>query len=108
MLIEFKILLLVAYSISSAIGLSLLKYFPVFSVQGLFGVFFYGGAFLFWITYIIKQMPLSSAFPIASGMIVVALFLVTFFIEKTFSWNELIGAIIIVIGISIIYFVPNP
>ena len=40
MLIEFKILLLVAYSISSAIGLSLLKYFPVFSVQGLFGVFF--------------------------------------------------------------------
>lgn len=107
MIIEFKILLLVIYSISSAIGLSLLKYFPILSMQGLFGVFLYGGAFLFWITYIIKQMPLSSAFPIASGMIVVALFLVTFLIEKTFFWNELIGAIIIIIGIGIIYFVPN-
>lgn len=107
MITDFKIILLAIYSISSAIGLSLLKYFPLLSAQGLLGGVLYGGAFLFWILYLIKLMPLSSAFPIASGMIVVALFLVTSFIEKTFSYNELIGSFIIVLGIGVTSYSTN-
>jgi len=52
-----------------------------------------------------KPMPASVAIPIiVSGTIVLALFLSRFVLGEEISWNQILGSILIVLGIATIFF----
>ena len=89
-----------AYVAMSAYGLYLLKTANNWSdLRFLFGFMFYGLGAVTWL-YIIRTFPLSVAFPIAAGALVLAtLFLGIFILGEQASFCKLLGAGFIVFGI---------
>ena len=81
----FNALIIAFYATISAGGLALIKYNAIASVLGIMGITLYGAGFAIWIGYIVKSLPLSVAFPLASGSVAVALFLLDYFVEGRFS-----------------------
>jgi len=62
--------LLLTYTIISVLGMVLIKAADAtFSVKSAIGFALYAGGFLLWIGVILRLMPLSQAFPLAAGML---------------------------------------
>jgi multidrug transporter EmrE-like cation transporter len=88
------------YAAVSAYGLFLLKdAASLISGRALVGAVFYGGGFLIWIA-MLRMFPLSIAFPIAAGSLIVATSVVArLFLGEMISTVHLVGIALIVAGI---------
>ncbi|MEO8667450.1 MAG: EamA family transporter [Bauldia sp.] len=98
------ILVTVVYAAISAYGLYLIKdAHALFSARGLVGALFYGGGFCIWIA-MLRVFPLSIAFPIAAGSLIVATNLIArYFLGETISSAQMLGIGLIVAGIFLIF-----
>lgn len=96
--------LLVTYVLVSAYGLYRLKLSAEFlDVSFNIGIVFYGLGFLIWL-YILKLNPLSFAFPIAAGALIVSTSLAGFFLlGESMSALKMVGIMMIVTGIFFVY-----
>lgn len=94
------ILVTVLYAAVSAYGLYLLKdAAALLSTRALVGALFYGAGFCIWIA-MLRMFPLSVAFPIAAGSLIVATGLIgRFLLAETFTSTQLLGTVLIVAGI---------
>ena len=95
--------LFVIYIITSCFGLYLIKASESWrSSSFVFGFGFYAAGALLWMA-ILRLMPLSFAFPIASGALVVGTMLTgAFFLNETVTTWQTAGALMIITGIAII------
>jgi multidrug transporter EmrE-like cation transporter len=105
----FKILLIVIYALLSAGGLVILKVAtPLFSLPYLAGLAIYGIAFAIWIFIILPLLPLSVAFPISAGAIVVMTVLLGHVaLGEPATGRKIAGSILIIVGILAIYLAPD-
>jgi len=97
-------LIYLVYASTSSYGLYKLKVSErLFDSHFFIGFFLYGTGFLIWL-YILKLNPLSLAFPIASGALIVATQLVgVLLLEEKFTIIQSVGVTIIIIGIVITF-----
>jgi multidrug transporter EmrE-like cation transporter len=104
-MILFKDLLLFASYISiSAAGLLLMKLAggKFFSMQAITGIGLYGIGFIMWF-FILARIPLSVAFPIAAGSLILAsLFLGKLILKEDISTIHIIGCVFVITGIGLI------
>jgi multidrug transporter EmrE-like cation transporter len=92
-----------AYIAVSCLGLFLIKSSSTWrSSVFLIGFGLYAGGAVMWMV-ILRLMPLSFAFPIAAGSLVIGTMLTgVFFLKETVGIWQIIGAMMIVGGISLI------
>ena len=99
-----NILFLFGYILISTIGLAFLKFSDgrFISLSGGVGIFFYGAGFIVWY-FILTKVPLSVAFPVAAGGLIVATQVAGYIIFKeNLSLAHLGGVLLIMVGISLI------
>jgi multidrug transporter EmrE-like cation transporter len=98
------VLLILVYSAISALGLAMMKAAPRPQSMGFAGGFvFYGLGFLVWL-FILQRYPLSVAFPIAAGSLVIATqVLAFFFLEEVITMTHLFGVCLVIVGIGLLY-----
>lgn len=96
--------LFILYVCASAYGLFRLK-----TANGVVGPDFilgfaaYGAGFLIWY-YVLTRMPLSTAFPIAAGSLIVATQIVGYrFLSEPLALSHLAGIALILAGIGVIF-----
>ena len=96
--------LLALYIIVSAFGLFELK-----SANGTFGAKFliglgaYGVGFLIWY-FMLTAMPLSVAFPIAAGSLIIVTQIVGYLLfSEPLAWAHITGIVLILSGITVIF-----
>lgn len=96
--------LIVIYTILSSSGLFFLKKSQlVVDSVFLYGFVLYLGGFVLWL-YILKNYPLSIAFPVASSGIILATQLIGFlFFEEPITTLKVTGISMIIIGIIILH-----
>ncbi len=104
MTVFINIALMLFYVSVSAYGLFLIKSSKeIFSSTFLAGVAMYGFGFLLWL-WILMRLPLSVAFPIAAGSLIVATVLVGFFLlGEPVAPLHAVGIIAILSGIFLIF-----
>jgi multidrug transporter EmrE-like cation transporter len=96
--------LLTAYVLVSVIGLHFLKTSAgtVLSVPFVLGLSCYGAGFALWYL-MLTSLPLSVAFPLAAGALIVGSQLVGhFLLGETLAARHLLGVLLIVIGITVV------
>jgi multidrug transporter EmrE-like cation transporter len=97
--------LLMAYVLVSAIGLHLLKTSAgtVLSLSCVSGLGCYGAGFALWYVMLTK-LPLSTAFPLAAGALIVGTQLVGHaLLGEVLGPRHLLGVLLIVIGIAVVF-----
>ena len=96
-------LLIIFYALISAFGLYLLKAAQeIQSIGFIIGAFFYGSGFLIWM-YILRLYPLSVAFPVAAGALIVGTQIAgILFLKEPFQIQTIAGITFIGIGILLI------
>lgn len=94
----------IVYVLSSGFGLGKMKQAPsILSNDFVIGFFFYGAGFILWLV-LLRRLPLSVAFPLAAGgLIVFVQFVGMVYLGESMSVMKLIGVSAIVIGIALIY-----
>lgn len=99
-----NLILLSAYVLTSTYGLMKIKSAGISaSPEFAIGFVSYAVGFIIWL-YILARMPLSVAFPIAAGSLVIATQLTGhFFLSEVITHTQLIGVLLVVAGISLIY-----
>lgn len=99
----FHAILLVVYVGISCLGLYMIKAAPAWkSVTFGAGFVLYAAGAALWLL-ILRLMPLSLAFPIAAGSLVIGTMLTgIFFLRESVSAFHAAGALLIVIGITVI------
>lgn len=97
-------LITVLYAAISAYGLYLIKDAPtLMSARALVGGFFYGGGFCIWIA-MLRVFPLSIAFPVAAGSLIVATHLIArFYLAETVLASQTFGIGLIIAGIFLVF-----
>ena len=96
-------ILFLIYLITSCFGLYLIKAAAGWKTPAFFiGFILYGAGALFWMA-ILRFMPLSFAFPIAAGSLVIGTMLTgVFLLNETVTVFHVAGASLIIIGITLI------
>lgn len=74
----------------------------LFTPMVFFGFFLYGISSIIWI-YILKQLPLSIAYPTLSIGYVVVLFISWKFLGESIGLFNILGVILIVAGVSLLF-----
>lgn len=99
-----NIVYLLVYLAVSSFGLYRLKASHEVISWGFFlGFCFYGAGFLMWI-FLLRRMPLSLIFPIASGGLIVATQVSGWlFLNENVSLYQCIGCLLIVAGSALVY-----
>jgi multidrug transporter EmrE-like cation transporter len=94
------VVLIAVYVVTSCLGLYLIKAADVWkSVPFAFGVLLYGLGAALWLV-ILRYLPLSFAFPIAAGGLIVCTMLTgRVFLKEAISSPQMIGAALIIFGI---------
>ena len=92
------------YLISSSYGLWRMKQAAnVISAEFIVGFVFYGMGFIWWI-FLLRRLPLSEAFPIAAGGLIVIVQLVgVYFLNEEINAYKVFGVLAILSGIVLIY-----
>jgi multidrug transporter EmrE-like cation transporter len=95
-----KVLIFICYLASMLYGLYALKVYEAgLSLSYVFGLFVYVLGFMIWLI-ILKLYPLSLAFPIAAGALIVGTQLVgVLALGEKLVYMKAIGAVVILIGI---------
>jgi multidrug transporter EmrE-like cation transporter len=108
MALWLKLAIIVGYAALSAGGLALMKAAKAPSLHYVSGFVAYGAAFAVWLFVILPSMPLSVAFPVSAGAIVLAtLALGAATLGEALTPLKLFGAVLIIAGIAAIYFEPR-
>lgn len=103
-----KLAIIIGYAALSAGGLAAMKAGKSPSPQYLAGFAAYGAAFAVWLFVILPSMPLSVAFPVSAGAIVLAtLALGALVLGETLTPVKVVGALLIIAGIAAIFFEPQ-
>lgn len=94
-------LIFIIYTFASAYGLYKIKLSANYTdLQFLIGFGFYFAGFLIWF-YILRITPLSIAFPIAAGSLILATTLIgVLLLGESFGIYKLAGAVLIMAGIT--------
>lgn len=95
-------LIFAVYTVSSAAGLAMVKAADgYFTIRFLLGGILYAGGFVIWILLIIRLMPLSIAFPVSAGLLIVATqILGAVYLGEGISVLKMIGAVLVIAGIA--------
>jgi multidrug transporter EmrE-like cation transporter len=95
-----SVVLITAYVVTSCMGLYMIKAADAWrSVPFVFGVLLYGFGAALWLV-ILRYFPLSFAFPIAAGALIICTMLTgRLFLKEAISGSQLIGAAFIISGI---------
>lgn len=103
--ITINITILIIYILLNLIGLTLLKNSQsIISYHGIGGMFLYGLGFIIWLFVILRAMPLSIAFPLAAGSLMIGTQIFGYyFLNEKISFYQLAGVLMIVIGLCLIY-----
>jgi multidrug transporter EmrE-like cation transporter len=96
-------LVTVVYAAVSAFGLYLIKDAPeLMSGRALLGGLLYGGGFCIWIA-MLRAFPLSVAFPVAAGSLIVATHLIgRLFLSETVQASQTLGIGLIIAGMVLV------
>lgn len=99
-----NIFIFIIYTLTSIMGLYFIKIATIgFNFLFIVGIFLYGLGFAIWMM-ILKTNSLSTAFPIASSMLIVGTQIVGYFLlDEDMRISKIIGISFIVLGIVIIY-----
>ena len=102
--IAFNVLILCIYAACSLYGLVLMKAKDLLSLEFGLGLGLYGLGFLIWIFLILKEMPLSVAFPMAAGTLIIGSQISGWWLlqEKIYT-VQVWGVLCILLGIGLIY-----
>lgn len=97
-------LITVLYAAVSAYGLYLIKDAPaLMSSRALVGGLLYGGGFCIWIA-MLRVFPLSIAFPVAAGSLIVATHVIArVYLAETVSMSQTFGIGLILAGIFLVF-----
>jgi multidrug transporter EmrE-like cation transporter len=96
------IALLAAYVSTSSYGLYLLKSSEMFKVPFAIGFVLYGLGAAIWIL-ILRLYPLSFAFPVAAGALMLATTLIgVFILGEAFTTQNLVGTLLIASGMLVL------
>jgi multidrug transporter EmrE-like cation transporter len=100
-----NILVYVFYAVISSYGLYKLKISSqILDIHFIIGFIFYGMGFLMWL-FILKLHPLSIAFPIASGTLIVCTQIVgILFLNEKIGVLQSVGVTLICLGIIFTFF----
>ena len=98
------IVITIVYAAVSAYGLYLIKdAATLFSARALYGGLLYGGGFCIWIA-MLRAFPLSIAFPVAAGSLIIATHLIgRFYLGEATSLAQTAGVTMIVAGILVVF-----
>lgn len=98
------VLVTVVYAAISAYGLYLIKDAPTLvSTRALIGGLLYGGGFCVWLA-MLRVFPLSVAFPVAAGSLIVATHVIArIFLAETVSATQTFGVGMILVGIFLVF-----
>ncbi len=96
--------LLAAYALASVAGMSLLKSAEsVLSFRCVFGFALYMASFLVWIGLILRMMPLSQAFPLAAGALMIGTQLAGWLLLKEkIGFQQISGVSLIMAGVFLV------
>lgn len=99
-----RILLLLTYTVSSVAGMALIKAAPaLLSPKWLVGFALYLAGFGIWMGVILRLMPLSQAFPIAAGALMLGTQLVGWVVLKErITLPHLAGTALILMGVALV------
>ncbi len=100
-----KLALIVVYALMSASGLGLMKANnDQFNLLYILGFAIYGLAFCIWLFAILPALPLSIAFPVSAGAIVIMTLLVGHFtLGEPATLAKIAGSALIMAGIALAY-----
>lgn len=103
-----NILLFAGYALISSFGLYKIKLSNMVINQDLIiGGIFYIVGFLMWLV-ILKSNPLSIAFPLAAGFLIIATQIFGFFfLGEGINITKIIGILFVIIGIILIFKITN-
>lgn len=106
----FRAGLLAFYTIISVAGMTMIKDAqPLFSLKGLLGLGLYVGGFLIWIGVILRIMPMSQAFPLAAGCLMLGTqFAGWFILRERITLLHIAGMILILAGVIVVGLVYQP
>ena len=96
-------MLLLIYSTISSYGIYLLKSTQEILSYGFFiGAVFYVSGFFLWL-FILRSYPLSIAFPMAAGALIIATQMIgAIFLNEILSLSSMMGSGLIIVGIILI------
>lgn len=99
-----RVLLLLTYTVSSVAGMALIKAAPaLLSPKWLLGFALYLAGFGIWMGVILRLMPLSQAFPIAAGALMLGTQLVGWVVLKErITLPHLAGTALILMGVALV------
>jgi multidrug transporter EmrE-like cation transporter len=97
------VLITLVYAVISAYGLYLIKdATTLLSWRALAGALLYGGGFCIWIA-MLRYFPLSIAFPVAAGSLILATHLIArLYLAETVLASQTIGIGLIIAGIFLV------
>jgi multidrug transporter EmrE-like cation transporter len=98
------IVVTIVYAAISAYGLYLIKdAATLLSTRTLIGGLLYGGGFCIWIA-MLRAFPLSIAFPVAAGSLIVATHLIgRFYLAEPVTIAQTAGVALIIAGIVVVF-----
>lgn len=96
--------LLLIYTVVSVVGMTMIKGAPsLLSPKWITGAGLYAIGFVIWIGLILRMMPLSQAFPIAAGALMLGTQVAGWLLLKErLTVPHLAGAALIVVGVAIV------
>ena len=99
-----NISMLLAYVVLSCTGLVFMKRaISLMTPTFFFGFGMYGVGFLLWLG-VLRRLTLSVAFPIAAGALVLGTMVAGYlFLNESVSIRQCIGALLIIVGIVVVY-----
>lgn len=102
MRVLFALALLAAYVGTSCYGLYLLKSSALFKLPFLVGLLLYAAGAAIWIL-ILRLYPMSIAFPVAAGALMVATIMIgVFALGESFTVQNLAGVLLIAVGMAVL------
>lgn len=104
-MIKYSISLLIIYVLISSIGLYYIKISEnvVLSLAFLVGFLFYGTGFVIWLL-ILKNVPLSIAFPVASSSLILATQVIGIYrLGEPLTKYKIFGSLFIIVGITLFF-----
>jgi multidrug transporter EmrE-like cation transporter len=97
--------ILASYVVLSLAGLTLYKSSAsILTAHGVAGLALYGLGFVLWMAVILRALPLSVAFPLAAGALIIGSQVSGWlFLKEPFSAAQLTGGALMVVGLGLVY-----
>ena len=96
--------IIILYALTSAFGLVKIKMAQkLLSMDFMLGFFLYGAGFVVWL-FILRKFPLSIAFPVAAGSLIIATQIFAYsLLHEEITLLQVVGAALIISGIVVVH-----